>query len=47
MSSTVLRYNTYYGTYALAVVIHDQVKNSWNLSEQEKKEKLLCNTNHM
>jgi hypothetical protein len=47
MSSIVLRHNTYYGTYALAVAIHDHAKNSWNLSEQEKKERLLCNANHM
>jgi hypothetical protein len=46
-SSTVLRHKAYYGTYALAVAIHDQAKNSWNLNEQEKKEKLLCNANHM
>jgi hypothetical protein len=46
-SSTVLRHKAYYGTYALVVAIHDQAKNSWNLNEQEKKEKLLCNANHM
>jgi hypothetical protein len=27
--------------------MESQAKNSWNLSEQEKKEKLLCNANHM
>jgi hypothetical protein len=33
MSSTILRHNAYYGTYALAIAIHDQAKNSWNLNE--------------
>jgi hypothetical protein len=36
-----------YGTYALVVATHDQAKNSRNLNEQEKKEKLFCNANHM
>jgi hypothetical protein len=47
MSSTILRHNAYYGTYAFAVAIRDQAKNSWNLNEQKKKEKQLCNANHM
>jgi hypothetical protein len=44
---TVLIHKAYYGTYALVVTIHDQAKKIWNLNEQEKKEKLLCNANHM